>query len=138
MQYSPAGLLEVGASLRRGLNLPGAAGSHQRVGASLACGDFDGDNFADLAIGVPGENLERGAVVVIYRYNTGLANKWNTYLTQDTIGLDIVAPAGAEDRFGEMLATVTSMATARTISQSVYRREWRRPERRRHADGLSG
>ena len=104
VQYSPAGLLEVGAYFRRGLNLPGAAGSHQRVGASLACGDFDGDNFADLAIGVPGENLERGAVVVIYGSDTGLANKWNTYLTQDTIGLDIVAPAGAEDRFGETLA----------------------------------
>jgi hypothetical protein len=104
VQYSPAGLLELGAYFRRGLNLPGAAASGQRAGSALACGDFDGDGFADLAVGVPGEASERGAVVVVYGSAAGLFNKFNTYFTQDTIGLDSVAPAEPEDRFGETLA----------------------------------
>jgi hypothetical protein len=104
VQYSPDGALSVGAYLRQGLNLPGAASGASRAGASLACGDFDGDGFADLAIGVPGASMSRGAVVVVYGAENGLVNSRNTYMTQETIGLGTIAPAEPGDRFGETLA----------------------------------
>ena len=52
-----------------------------RFGAALTTGDFDGNNFADLAVGVPGERIstfgssaeERGAVNVIYGGGGGLS-----------------------------------------------------------------
>src|SRR5262245_8690529 len=84
-QYSTAGFLEVGAYVRRGLNLPGSAAAHQRVGSSLACGNFNGDAYADLAVSAPGETTARGAVLVVYGSAQGLTNLFNTYLTQDTI-----------------------------------------------------
>jgi hypothetical protein len=47
-----------------------------RFGSALASGDFDRDGFADLAIGVPGEDPARpngfGAVAVLYGSATGL------------------------------------------------------------------
>src|SRR5688500_13335341 len=35
-------------------------------GSSLAWGDFDGNNIGDLAVGVPGHNLQAGAVSIFY------------------------------------------------------------------------
>jgi hypothetical protein len=40
-------------------NLPGEAEDGDLVGFSLAAGDFNGDHYDDLAIGVPGENINR-------------------------------------------------------------------------------
>jgi hypothetical protein len=102
VQYSKAGFLDVGAYFRRGLNLPGLAAAHQRVGSSLACGNFNGDPYADLAVSAPGETNARGAVLVVYGSAQGLTNLFNTYLTQDTI----LGAGAAEDgdRFGESLA----------------------------------
>ena len=104
VQYSPDGVLGVAAYFRQGLNLPGAASASSGAGSSLACGDFDGDGFADLAIGVPGASMSRGAVVVVYGSENGLVNSRNTYMTQDTIDLGTIAPAETGDRFGETLA----------------------------------
>lgn len=87
--------------LLRSLTVPGASAAGQRLGSSLACGDFDGDSYADLAIGIPGENQDRGAIVVMYGSATGLFNKFGTYFNQNAI-----AGQSAEkgDRFGEALA----------------------------------
>jgi hypothetical protein len=56
--------------------IPGGAESGDRFGSALASGDFDGDGFADLAIGIPGENLDgvndKGAVLVVYGASEGL------------------------------------------------------------------
>jgi hypothetical protein len=105
VQYSPEGLLEKGAYYLRPTNLPGPSSSQNRLGSALACGDFDGDGFADLAIGVPGENGSSGAVVVVYgSTNGGLGNKHGTHLTQNNIGLGIIGPVEPGDRFGEALA----------------------------------
>ncbi|MDG9720763.1 FG-GAP-like repeat-containing protein [Streptomyces sp. DH24] len=51
--------------------VPGSSESGDNFGASTAWGDVNGDGYADLAIGVPGEddtsgNADRGAVTVMY------------------------------------------------------------------------
>src|SRR5262245_54731095 len=57
--------------------VPDVAEPGDRFGESLVAGDFDGDGFADLAIGVPGESFgvagQAGAVNVIYGSPSGLA-----------------------------------------------------------------
>lgn len=71
--------------------LPGASERGDRFGSALASGDFNGDRYADLAIGAPGENVGRvrdaGAVTVLYGSRAGLrldgAQKWN----QDSRGV---------------------------------------------------
>ena len=56
-------------------------------GAALAAGDFNGDGFADLAIGVPGENSARGRVNVIYGAFGGLTSSGNQRWTQGSDGI---------------------------------------------------
>ena len=78
-------------------------------GSALAAGDFDGDDLADLAVGVPGENLEvganddDGAVHWLRGHAGGISLKRNRLLTQETVG---IAADGAEagDRFGATLS----------------------------------
>ena len=76
-------------------------------GASLAWGDFDGDGFGDLAVGIPGHNLQAGAVGVLYGSSIGLReenrlSQRRQLWTQDSTGILDVAEAG--DRFGATLA----------------------------------
>jgi len=53
--------------------------------------DFNGDGYADLAIGVPGEDLaghvEAGAVNVLYGSATGPTSAGDQLWTQDTPGV---------------------------------------------------
>jgi hypothetical protein len=65
-------------------------------------GDFNGDGFADLAVGVPFEDVGRkedaGAVNVLYGSATGLVAAGNQYWSQDSPGLgDVAEPS---DQFG--------------------------------------
>ena len=46
-------------------------------GFALAAGDFNGDGYDDLAVGVPGENGNEGVVNVIYGSGGGLASLGN-------------------------------------------------------------
>ncbi len=71
-------------------------------GAALAAGDFNGDGFADLAIGVPGENSARGRVNVIYGAFGGLTSNGNQRWTQGSDG--ILDDAEGGDVFGNDLA----------------------------------
>jgi hypothetical protein len=73
-------------------------------GKSLAAGDFDGDGYDDLAIGVPGDNtgaLDAGAVVVLYGSAGGLMIT-PTVLQQGVAGVPGVRSVG--DYFGDALA----------------------------------
>jgi len=67
--------------------------------------DFNGDGFADLAVGVPGEDVEAivdaGAVQVLYGSSTGLTTADQLW-TQDDTGTD---PSEDADWFGSALAT---------------------------------
>jgi hypothetical protein len=72
-------------------------------GLVLAAGDFDCDGYDDLAIGVPYENNQRGAVHVVYGAPVGLRLVDNQFWDQDTPGVHDQARPG--DQFGFSLAT---------------------------------
>jgi hypothetical protein len=104
---SAAGLIGGGSQLwtQDSPGVPGIAEQADHFGAALAAGDFDRDNFGDLAIGI---QLDRdggvggGAVVVLYGSAAGLTAARVQLWTQDSPGV----PEDAEDsdHFGAALA----------------------------------
>ena len=64
--------------------MPHRPGQGDLFGTALAAGDFNGDGFADLAVGAPGADGGRGAVVVANGSRTGLAA--GQLLTKDALG----------------------------------------------------
>ncbi len=111
LSTAAAGLRRPGTQLLH-QNVPGmidGAEAGDQFGAALAVGDFDGDGFDDLAVGIPGEDREvaagaivdAGAVQVIYGSRHGLSVR-NQFWHQDSRG--IADEAEAFDRFGAVLA----------------------------------
>jgi hypothetical protein len=93
-----------GSSPSRSLPRQRAAGVLQPV--IHPAGDFNGDGFADLAVGVPFEDVggapDAGAVNVLYGSSGGLAAAGNQFWTQDSPGIgDAVEP---NDQFGFAMA----------------------------------
>jgi D-alanyl-D-alanine carboxypeptidase len=94
--------------IRQGLESAGAIEAGDRYGAALAAGDFNGDGFADLAVGAPLENIEpggpaivnAGAVIISYGSLTGVNTAGATAITQS--GLGVGSETG--DNFGAALA----------------------------------
>ncbi len=83
-------------------------------GRSLGSGDFDGDGFDDLAVGVPGEGITfvnitpiAGAVNVLYGSNSGLTTSGSQFWHQNSQqnGIHIRGGSEYQDRFGSSLAT---------------------------------
>jgi hypothetical protein len=105
---SAAGLTSVGNQMwyQGSPNIIGASEANDRFGAALAAGDFDGDGFTDVAIGVPGESIgtiaDAGAVNVIYGSASGLTSVGNDMWHQDTPGIAGGSETG--DNFGSVLA----------------------------------
>jgi hypothetical protein len=85
--------------------LPGAKERGDGFGAALAVGDFDGDDFADLAVGAPGETIGTaqgaGAVVVVRGTTDGLTTAGGVFLSQATAG--VPGTAQPRDQFGGSL-----------------------------------
>lgn len=94
--------------LKQGVdNLPGLSEKGDTFGAALATADFNHDGFADLAIGIPGENVgtvsNAGAVTILYGSANGLSTSNTQRWKQGSDGLSGGAEVG--DRFGAVLTT---------------------------------
>ena len=76
-------------------------------GGSLASGDFNSDGFDDIAIGVPGEQINEapmaGAMHVVFGSASGLVVAGNQFWHQDISG--VVDLAELQDQFAGSLAT---------------------------------
>ncbi|GGV43804.1 FG-GAP and VCBS repeat-containing protein [Streptomyces spectabilis] len=80
--------------------------SGDQFGASISAGDADGDGYADIAVGVPGEDvtaarknvLDSGNIVLLKGAKSGLSGKGAQAFTQTTPGV----PGASEksDKFG--------------------------------------
>lgn len=83
-----------------------------QFGEVLTAGDFNGDSYGDLAIGVPYEDVvydsvnqaDAGAVHILYGTGTGLSNQNDTFWTQASAGLTGVPEE--DDRFGYALVAL--------------------------------
>jgi hypothetical protein len=80
--------------------------TNDRFGGALAAGDFNGDGYDDLAIGIPGEAIGpltgAGAVAVLYGSASGLTASGDDFWHQDSTGIKGAAEVG--DAFGSSLA----------------------------------
>jgi len=97
-----AGGLDVvaGGTFRQGSGgVGGAAETQDNFGEVLACGNFNGDDYGDLAIGVPGDNGP--AVNVLYGGAGGLTGAGSDYWTPANLGVGVAGPG---EQFGAALA----------------------------------
>ena len=80
------------------------ADEYDFFGSSLTVGDFDGDGYDDLAVGVPYEDVgspvitNTGAVNVLYGSSTGVTGSGSDYWHQDVGSIGSLCEEG--DRFG--------------------------------------
>jgi len=79
-------------------NVNDSAETLDRFGAAVTSGNFDGDSFSDLAVGVPGEN-STGAVQIFRGSNTGMLPAADGIIDLSFAGLT----PGSGDGFGSAL-----------------------------------
>ncbi len=86
--------------------VPEEAESSDHFGLGLAAGDFDGDGYADLGIGVPGESVgsveEAGAALLLFGAPGGLKAGTLRYWTLGSKAIG--GTVGSDERFGAALA----------------------------------
>jgi hypothetical protein len=106
------GLNTVGDQLwRQGANnITGQAEASDRFGSALAAGNFGGDPRADLAVGVPTEDLgsvaDAGGINVLYGGELGLGSAGNQFWA------GVASPAATQEYFGWALAAADLGKTA--------------------------
>jgi len=80
--------------------------TQDQFGYSMAAGDFNGDGFMDLAIGIPGKpfgsHLDAGAVQILNGSNAGLTTTGNQFWDEDSPG--IANSTASHGHFGASLA----------------------------------
>jgi hypothetical protein len=105
---SPTGLTNVGDQLwtQNSTDVDGDCTQNDLFGSALASGDFDGDGYSDLAIGVPGETvgtrIGAGGVNILYGSAAGLTADDDQLWTQNSGGVPDSSETG--DAFGSSLA----------------------------------
>ncbi|MCX5064483.1 VCBS repeat-containing protein [Micromonospora lupini] len=86
--------------------VPGDAETNDYFGAGLTTGDFNGDGYADLAVGTPGEAIgsvgAAGGVWVLYGGSSGLRVDNAAAFGQETSGIG--GTAEKNDHFGSSVA----------------------------------
>ncbi len=89
--------------------VPGPAEAGDLFGFSLATGDFNNDGFADLAVGVPFEDIgsivDAGLVNVLYGSASGLTGAGSQQFWQGAGGGGVSGTTEAGDLFGFWLAS---------------------------------
>ena len=104
MYGTNTGLSAVGSQLwsQATAGIEGAAEIGDQLGWSLTTGNFDNDNFDDLAAGAPYEDVgaisNAGAVNVIYGTAAGLSSTDNQLFSEATAGIPLFTEAN--DHFG--------------------------------------
>lgn len=106
LRGSPRGLTAAGDQLwYRGGGAPGAMAGYG-FGSALAVGDFDGDGFDDLAVGVPGAIvggfMESGQVVVLHGSTAGLVGEGSQVWDQTSPGVDSEPEDQGENWSGDL------------------------------------
>ena len=98
-------------------NIIGESSSIDRLGEAVSYGDYNGDGFQDLAIGIPNYDFEflfgtinnTGTVLIIYGSPTGLSTSNEQFLFQtfesDPANLENSNGVEANDFFGKSLAS---------------------------------
>ncbi|MGH2538525.1 MAG: FG-GAP repeat protein [Candidatus Promineifilaceae bacterium] len=105
---SAGGLTAAGSQLwsQASEGVLGEPAADEYFGATLTPGDFDGDGFSDLAIGVPADDVgsvqAAGSFHVLYGSAAGLSANGNQLWTQDSDGVQDAAEFN--DAFGAVLA----------------------------------
>jgi hypothetical protein len=129
----------------------GAAGTAETLdqfGAALAVGDFDNDGFADLAVGVPGEDIgsasDAGAVSVLYGSADGLTGSGSRAFWQgagdaagsleagDGLGASLAAGDFNDNGFSDLAAGAPGEDVARFEDAGAFNTLYG------SADGLTG
>lgn len=99
--------IRAGANGTLGDDLSDSTEEGDRFGQSLAAGDFDGDGYSDLAIGVPEESIGganfAGRVHVLRGSITGITASGEKLFDQNSSGISTEAQLGS--RFGHSLST---------------------------------
>lgn len=99
--------------------VPGTSETYDQLGTSLTIGDFNGNGYADVAIGTPSEAIGSdtiaGSVTVMYGASSGLTTSGSVSWSQDSSG--IAGAAEAHDDFGN--AVIALNVTSKTRSDLV-------------------
>ena len=109
-------------------DIAGSAEVADSFGQAVASGDFNGDGFDDLAIGVPGEEIAefaQGAVSVVYGSAAGLSWENNQFISQDQFtqednGLNTYTTSGDMIGGGEILDQMGSVLATGDINNDGY------------------
>lgn len=90
LSLAPATALGHLSIIRQGLDSGGLLESGDRLGSAVAVGNFDGDDYDDLASGAPQEDLgpvsDAGSVIVNYGHAWGLTHVGAHYRVASSIG----------------------------------------------------